>query len=219
MQSLWWQVFDVLGTIAFALSGTLVAVSHRMDIFGVFVLSAATAIGGGIFRDIIVGNIPPVAFRSGLYIYIILFTMIIMSVIIRYFNIRRDLMGRLKFLYLISDAVGLGSFTVTGTLLGCTYYPDMWVLAITLGVVTAVGGGVLRDTLSGQIPVIFMRDIYASASIAGAIILYVLLIVFNSTLETAGFISFIVTVMLRLLAVHFHFSLPRVRRKRRSDFL
>ena len=83
MQSVWWQLFDILGTTAFALSGTMVAVSRRMDIFGVFVLAAATAVGGGILRDVIIGNIPPAALRSDLYLWIVIITIAVTCAIIR----------------------------------------------------------------------------------------------------------------------------------------
>ena len=147
MDAIWWQIFDLLGTTAFAVSGVFAAISRRMDLFGIFVLSAATAVGGGIIRDILIGNIPPAAFKNSVYLWIILGSMAVITIIVRYFNIRmwRRVVGKLSIWYLVCDAIGLGSFTVTGTLLGCFYYPDYWILDITLGVLTAVGGGVIRD--------------------------------------------------------------------------
>jgi len=197
----------------------MVAVSRRMDIFGVFVLAAATAVGGGILRDVIIGNIPPAALRSDLYLWIVIITIAVTCAIIRYITMRRDLMDRFKNVYLISDAIGLGSFTVTGTMLGCSYYPTMWVLAITLGVVTAVGGGVIRDVLAGQVPTIFLQDIYASASLIGSCMLYIAFIILEIPAEISCIIGFGVTLILRVLAIHFHWNLPRVRRKRRDDIL
>ena len=154
MQSLWWQIFDVLGTAAFALSGALVAVSRRMDLFGIFVLAAATAVGGGIVRDMLLGNIPPAAFKTSVYLWIILVAMVLSIIGVRYIRVssRKRLMHGGLVVYLCCDAVGLGSFTVTGTLLGCFYYPAYWILCVTLGVLTAVGGGVIRDVLAGRIP-------------------------------------------------------------------
>ena len=140
MDAIWWQIFDLLGTTAFAVSGVFAAISRRMDLFGIFVLSAATAVGGGIIRDILIGNIPPAAFKNSIYLWIILGSMAVITIIVRYFNIRmwRRVVGKLSIWYLVCDAIGLGSFTVTGTLLGCFYYPDYWILDITLGVLTAV---------------------------------------------------------------------------------
>ncbi|KMO86047.1 membrane protein [Megasphaera cerevisiae DSM 20462] len=220
MQSLWWQIFDVLGTVAFALSGVLVAISRRMDIFGVFVLSAATAVGGGIIRDIILGEIPPSAFRTSMYFWLIISTLCLASISVRYINSGKwqHMMRYSIHFYLICDAVGLGSFTVTGTLLGCYLYPQYWTLAITLGVLTAVGGGVIRDVLAGRIPGVFKKDIYATASLSGAVVLYLLFISLEMSLNAAAVIGFIFTVAIRLVAVFFHLNLPRVKRKRREQF-
>lgn len=84
MESIWWQIFDILGTIAFAISGVLVATTRRMDIFGSFVLAAATAVGGGIVRDLLIGRIPPTAFRSGLYFWLIMGSIVGTALLIRY---------------------------------------------------------------------------------------------------------------------------------------
>ena len=174
MDAIWWQIFDLLGTTAFAVSGVFAAISRRMDLFGIFVLSAATAVGGGIIRDILIGNIPPAAFKNSIYLWIILGSMAVITIIVRYFNIRmwRRVVGKLSIWYLVCDAIGLGSFTVTGTLLGCFYYPDYWILDITLGVLTAVGGGVIRDVLAGRIPGVLRKEVYATASLLGSIFLY-----------------------------------------------
>ena len=127
MDAIWWQIFDLLGTTAFAVSGVFVShfPAHR-HLFGIFVLSAATAVGGGIIRDILIGNIPPAAFKNSIYLSMILGSMAVITIIVRYFNIRmwRRVVGKLSIWYLVCDAIGLGSFTVTGTLLGCFYYPD-----------------------------------------------------------------------------------------------
>ena len=139
MQSIWWQVFDILGTTAFALSGVLAAIFRRMDLFGVFVLAAATAVGGGIVRDVLLGSIPPAAFKTSLYLWIILATMLLCSIGVRYIRMssHRRATHYGLIIYICCDAVGLGSFTVTGTLLGCFYYPNYWILCVTLGVLTA----------------------------------------------------------------------------------
>jgi uncharacterized membrane protein YeiH len=219
MQSLWWQIFDMLGTMAFALSGTLVGVSRRMDLFGVFVLAAATAIGGGIMRDILLGHTPPVAMRSSMYFWLIFDTFFVTSFIIRYFNVRHRMFDNFKKAYLLSDAIGLGSFTVTGTLLGCMAYPESWVLDIALGVITAVGGGVIRDLLAGTVPTIFLRDIYAAASLAGASLLYSMLMMFGFSIDVSGIACFVCTVVIRIVALSLHWNLPRVRRRRDGDIL
>lgn len=159
MESVWWLVFDLLGTAAFAISGAFAAISRRMDLFGIFVLSSVTAVGGGVLRDVLLGRIPPAFFRTSIYFWIITGSILLTALPLRYLprHTRRRFMGKFFSLYLASDAVGLGSFTVTGTWLGCYCYPDYWILAITLGVLTAVGGGVLRDVLAGKSPAFSVR--------------------------------------------------------------
>lgn len=163
-----------------------------MDLFGIFVLSAATAVGGGIVRDILIGNIPPAAFKNSIYLWIILGSIVIVTLTVRYFNIHmwRRFMGHLSAIYLLCDAIGLGSFTVTGTLLGCYYYPDYWILDITLGVLTAVGGGVIRDVLAGRIPVVLRTEVYATASLLGSVLLYGAVIPFEVPFEVGAIVSF-----------------------------
>lgn len=218
MQSLWWQVFDILGTTAFALSGALVAVSRRMDLFGIFVLAAATAVGGGIIRDVLLGNVPPAAFKTSLYLWIILATMLVCSMGIRYIRMssQRRFMHYSLIVYICCDAVGLGSFTVTGTLLGCFYYPQYWILCITLGALTAVGGGVIRDVLAGRIPGVLRQEIYATASLAGSLIIWWLYVPQDQSVTIAAVSGFVVTVVLRLVAVYFHWNLPRVKRSTKN---
>ena len=206
MDAIWWQIFDLLGTTAFAVSGVFAAISRRMDLFGIFVLSAATAVGGGIIRDILIGNIPPAAFKNSIYLWIILGSMAVITIIVRYFNIRmwRRVVGKLSIWYLVCDAIGLGSFTVTGTLLGCFYYPDYWILDITLGGLTA----------AGRIPGVLRKEVYATASLLGSIFLYGAVIPFEVPLEVGAIVSFSVTVAIRLVAIRLHLNIPRIRRVR-----
>lgn len=216
MESIWWQIFDILGTIAFAISGVLVATTRRMDIFGSFVLAAATAVGGGIVRDLLIGRIPPTAFRSGLYFWLIMGSIVGTALLIRYvrFQDKPIFATRSKQLYLLCDAIGLGSFTITGTLLGYSMYPELWILDITLGVITAVGGGVIRDVLAGLIPGVLKTDIYATASIIGAAVLYVFISLPDVSTVEAAMASFLVTVGIRLLTLQFHWNLPHIARRR-----
>lgn len=219
MQSLWWQIFDVLGTAAFALSGALVAVSRRMDLFGIFVLAAATAVGGGIVRDILLGNVPPAAFKTSVYLWIVLAAMLLSIISVRYIRVssRKRFMHGGLVVYLCCDAVGLGSFTVTGTLLGCFYYPAYWILCVTLGVLTAVGGGVIRDVLAGRIPGVLRQEIYATASLAGSLAIWWLYVQQGVSVTMVAVMGFSFTVLLRLIAVYFHWNLPRVKRATRNE--
>lgn len=216
MESIWWTVFDVLGTIAFAISGVLVAVSRRMDLFGIFVLSAATAVGGGILRDVLVGKIPPTAFQNDIYISIIVGTIIVTAIVLRYvdFQAYHRVSQYSKHIYLACDAIGLGSFTVTGTLVGISLYPTLWILSLTLGVITAVGGGVIRDVLAGLIPGVLRKEIYATASLLGAMVLYGLAVGLQLPVVMAAMAAFVLTVAIRLWALVYHTNLPRIRRRR-----
>lgn len=221
MDSLWWQVFDILGTIAFALSGVLVAVSRRMDLFGVFVLSAATAVGGGIVRDVLAGYVPPTAFRSGVYFWLIVATVAGTVLVLRYTQgARLRLVAQYsRHVYLWCDAIGLGSFTITGTLVGYSLYPQWWVFSLTVGVITAVGGGVIRDVLAGLIPGVLKKEIYATASLLGAAILYGLLAGTGCSVVMAAVPSFLVTVGVRLIAVWRRWNLPRIKRHKPGQWL
>lgn len=213
MESLWWQLFDILGTAAFALSGALVAVSRRMDVFGMYVLAAVTAVGGGIVRDILIGAVPPAAFKTSLYLVIIVAAVAAAYIGIRYVRMpaRQPVMQQLQRLYIVCDAIGLGSFTITGTLLGCAVRKDYWILAITLGILTAVGGGVIRDVLARRIPSVLREEVYATASLVGAAALYGLYAVMDVSLHVAAVMAFFLTVGLRLLAVRLHWNLPRIK--------
>ncbi|WP_288797833.1 trimeric intracellular cation channel family protein [uncultured Megasphaera sp.] len=222
MESFWWHVFDILGTAAFAYSGALVAVSRRMDLFGVFALSSATAVGGGIVRDTMLGNFPPAAFRTSLYVIIIVLAMVLAIITIRNVQVKRKfsrIMPAFFWLYTIFDAIGLGSFSVTGTLLGCHYYPEYSLFAVLLGVLTAVGGGIIRDIFAAKIPFVFRREIYATASLVGSTVLTGCFYTHWLSLAGGAILSFILTVLIRLLAVTFHWNLPLIRRKHRRSFL
>ena len=217
MDAIWWQIFDLLGTTAFAVSGVFAAISRRMDLFGIFVLSAATAVGGGIIRDILIGNIPPAAFKNSIYLWIILGSMAVITIIVRYFNIRmwRRVVGKLSIWYLVCDAIGLGSFTVTGTLTGLSQgRPHTVVYPIMLGLLTAVGGGVLRDLLAQRIPSVLSTDVYATASLAGSLVMC--LCWHYESQDLAPWLGAFMVVALRFFAVRYRWQLihPMERRKR-----
>ena len=236
MESIWWYIFDIMGTLAFAVSGVLVAVSKRMDLFGILVLAASTAIGGGIIRDLMLGHTPPIALQSSLYFFLIIAAMLGTTAMIRYFdaNIRskytdcnlaplrkpvtNPVVHHSAYIYLAGDTIGLASFAITGTLSGLYFNPDMWVLIITLGVITAVGGGVIRDVLAGKVPSVLVHDIYATAALLGSVTLYVL-VIFDWPVDVAALISFFTTVSSRVVAIKAKLDMPHVKRKRRGQWL
>ena len=163
-------VLEVLGTVAFAISGALVAIKVKYDIFGVSVIGVVTAVGGGIMRDLIIGEIPPAIFTK-FYIVLIALATSILVFVISYFK-RKDfneLKEKIEQVNNFFDAVGLAAFTVMGIELAFTNgLSSNLFLSITMALLTAVGGGVLRDLLTETKPYIFKKHIYASASLLGA---------------------------------------------------
>ena len=200
--------FEILGTIAFAVSGAVVAISKKMDIFGVAILGMTTAVGGGILRDLILGITPPAAFQSPGYAL----TSIAVSMLVFLPPVRRLLHWNEK-LYdtalLLFDAIGLGIFTVIGVQTAYIATGELNAfLAIFVGVVTGCGGGVMRDVCAGSPPYIFVKHFYATASLLGAV---ACLLLWNIGQMPAMLIGAAVTLTLRLLAAHYRWSLPKAK--------
>lgn len=203
-----WYMFDMIGTIAFAVSGALVGVARKMDIFGMTVLALATAIGGGIVRDVLLGYFPPNSLRNVVYVTVVLVVTVIVFLIYnsRY---RKHAMGpRSRAGYLLADALGLASFTVTGASAGFKLYPELPIFIVLLGTITAVGGGIIRDMLAQRIPSVLKEDVYALPSIIGGIVYY--LMVTSSWDSMAVYGAFTVVLVIRLLAIKYNWSLPKV---------
>ena len=153
---------DLVGTLVFGLSGALLAVRRRLDVFGVVVLALAAALGGGILRDVLIGAVPPVALQDGRYGGAALLAGGIGFVAARPLE-------RLGPAVRLFDAVGLGFFAVAGTSKALVAGLPPFA-AVAMGVVTAVGGGILRDVLAGEVPLVLRREIYAVAALAGALL-------------------------------------------------
>ncbi len=206
-------VLEIIGTVAFASSGAMTAIEKKMDIFGVNILGATTAVGGGIMRDIILGVTPPAAFSQPVYILFSILTSTLLFAIV-YTN-PEILHSRIKSRYydkimLWCDTAGLGIFTVVGIQTASRILPqDNPFFFVFIGVLTGVGGGVLRDIMAGETPYILVREIYASAAIAGGITC----VVCGSTMgeATATVLGLTVTVVIRSLAAYFHWNLLRIR--------
>lgn len=201
---------EMIGTIAFAFSGCMVANSKKMDIFGVWVLGTVTAVGGGAVRDVLLGNIPPGMFRNGVYVAVATGTVIFWLFIAA----RRDVMTNLVFARLtkvmdISDSLGLGIFAVLGSQTAIrSGYGDNWFLVIFVGVLTGVGGGLLRDVMADMTPMIFCKRIYAIAAMAGSVV-YLLLFRFSQIPEIGAIVAGTVTVfVIRTLASTYRWDLP-----------
>ncbi|SDG33320.1 Uncharacterized membrane protein YeiH [Selenomonas sp. WCT3] len=171
MDSLTWVVFDIMGTVAFAVSGAMVAIDKRMDVFGVIVLALLTAVGGGMVRDVLAGITPPMALCDITDFMLAIITALFISWGYTRWPISHRNLQRFLLLYNICDTIGLASFTITGMLTGLgREYGNPYVLPVLLGVITAVGGGVLRDVMARRMPVVLYKDIYATASLAGALV-------------------------------------------------
>lgn len=200
-------VFELIGTVAFAVSGSMAGLDKNMDLFGVTVLGVTTAVGGGVVRDLVLGVLPPSVFQHPF----LALTAFAVSLIVflpgtRNFFRRRDHVCRQALL--VMDAAGLGSFTVVGVQAACTTSPGAGILlAVFVGVITGVGGGILRDILSGITPVVFVRHFYASASIAGGLLCA---LIWNGVGRASAMaLGAALTFTLRLLAIRYRWNLPK----------
>ena len=200
---MFFQIIEVLGTFAFSISGVLVALEKRMDVFGVFIIAFVTSVGGGTLRDVLIGQTPVTWMENMIYVYVIIIATIF-SII---FRKRIDYLRVSLFLF---DTIGIGLYTVVGIEKGLAIglHP---ILCIALGTITACFGGVIRDILCNEIPVIFRKEVYATACILGGITYFVLreLPIDNNIVFV---ISGSVVIAVRLIAVKFKISLPSLYR-------
>lgn len=194
---------DILGTIAFAISGVLVAFNKRMDLFGVLIIAFVTAVGGGTLRDLLIGNTPVSWMQDITYTYVVIISALLAIVF-------RSKINYLRTSLFLFDTIGIGLYTVVGIQKGleADLHP---LICIALGTITASFGGVIRDILCNEIPVIFRKEIYATACILGGVC-YFILIRFPIENNIVFLISGIIVIVLRLLAVKFKISLPNIYR-------
>ena len=204
-------VMEILGTVAFAASGAMVGIRKKMDIFGVSVLGLVTAVGGGMIRDVVLGITPPNVFINPSYASVAVITSLIVFVLV---YLKRDLMdGNFKRVYdkimLVMDSIGLAIFTVVGVDTGIQQgYIEKLFLLVFVGTITGVGGGLLRDVMAGEPPYIFVKHIYACASILGSITCVYMYRSFGAV--ESMIVSSIVVLVVRYLAAHYHWNLPRI---------
>lgn len=209
---------EMIGTVAFAASGAMVGVEKSMDIFGVCMLGIVTAVGGGLTRDIVLGLHPPGVFSRPIYVLVSIVVSCLIFVGMYFHQIRRE--GNFRVLYdramLIMDSIGLGIFTVVGVNTGIENgYEDEWFLLVFVGTITGVGGGLLRDMMAGNPPYIFVKHIYACASILGAFLCAVLYPWIGSVWSM--FLAAAVVIILRYLAAHYRWNLPRLRMSEKGE--
>lgn len=199
-------ILEIIGTVAFSVSGAIVGLRKNMDIFGVVILGLTTAVGGGIIRDLILGFTPPATFIDPTYAIIA-----ILTAIATFCSKVRRIFEKFHRLYdlilLVMDSLGLGVFTVIGIRTAYKISDSYNIfLLLFVGIVTGVGGGVMRDVLAGDRPYIFIKDFYACASMIGAILCIVLWRFIGETWSMLC--GIVIIVLLRLVASYFHWKLP-----------
>ncbi|WP_026960377.1 TRIC cation channel family protein [Aliagarivorans taiwanensis] len=195
-------ILDIFGTAVFAISGVLVASKRRMDLFGALVLATVTAIGGGTIRDMALGLTPVFWVDQGIYLWVIVITSLASIALLNNFPTPP------KWMLPVADAIGMAVFVAIGankTLL----VDSSMIVAVMMGVVTACGGGMIRDVLANQVPLVLQREIYATACIAGGIVWAIAVqLGFNLTLVTG--LCVFTALVIRLVAIRYHLSLPRL---------
>lgn len=200
-------ILEIIGTVAFAASGAMVAVNKKMDVFGVIILGLTTATGGGIIRDLVLGVTPPSVFLTPVYAIVAVATSILVFLPFTQKFAHKNTRAYDTVL-LICDSVGLGVFTAVGVKAAYSAIENApFILAVFTGVITAVGGGAIRDLFAKDTPFIFIRHFYACASLIGAILTIVL---WNFAGELISMAAGIVTVIvLRLFAAKYRWELPK----------
>ncbi len=203
--------FDFIGTVAFAISGAITGIHKRMDIFGVNILAILTACGGGLMRDIVMGNFPPQMFINPFYVIV---AAIVANIVFLIMLFKKGVPMKFAGLYekglFLSDTLGLAAFMVDGVMIGANFgYEDDLFLLVFLGFITGVGGGVLRDVLSIQMPAIFVKHVYALPVIIGGITMVIIHEIMH-TWNAAMIFSFALVILLRFMARHYRWNLPKV---------
>ncbi len=207
-------LLEIVGTIAFASSGAMLGIRKNMDIFGVNVLGITTAVGGGCIRDLLLGIHPPKMFQNFAYVGTAILTSCLLFVV---FFVKKELLEstfleRYERVMSALDAVGLGIFTVMGIRtamdLEGKHFDNLFLL-VFVGVVTGIGGGMMRDVMAGETPFVFIKHVYACAALIGAV-LYIFLCRAVPDIG-AMLVSSVAVVVVRLLAAHYRWNLPRIR--------
>lgn len=193
-------LLDLFGTAVFAATGAVKGFRRRLDVFGVTVLACCVGVGGGMIRDAILGATPVAALQNGTYLAVCVAIGLVIFRTAKYWMHLRNLIQ-------IGDAVGLGVFTAIGAAKAIQYNVS-FVGVLLCGVFTAIGGGMIRDVLTGEIPAVLKSDFYATASLMGGILYFAL-----HRLQVNWFLNFLITfafvTLVRILAMHYHLKLPQ----------
>lgn len=209
----WWiYITDNIGVAAAAVSGAMIAIERKLDLFGVFFLGMITALGGGILRDVLLGEVPPRFFTNYLAIVIVIIMVSSVFIIARFWNGWRNpsVKAKIDQVHNLFDAIGLSAFTVTGVQVAMNAgFSDNGFLCVCMGMTTGIGGGVLRDMMSRHTPYVLQKRIYAVASIMGAL-LYWSLSFFGAPLAITQGAAMLLIIGIRVCATVFRWNLPRV---------
>ena len=196
-------VLDLFGTMAFAVTGAFKAIEHKADIVGIIILATITGLAGGTIRDVVFGKTLPNSLIDPTYVIITVISAIVLFLL--YSKMKKHWNVFLKF-----DAVGLGVFTVIGATFAYNLFGMNFLIIVLSGMLTAIGGGILRDVFVNQTPIVFVKELYASASFIGAITFYFTLLITNEV-YVATILGIILTTGLRLVAMKYNWNLPRVK--------
>lgn len=195
-------VLDLFGTMAFAVTGAFKAIENKSDIVGVLLLATITGVAGGVIRDVVMGQFPN-ALSDPAYVAITVASGI--AIFFLYTHLKKHWNLFLKF-----DAIGLGVFSIIGATFAYNLVGLNFLAIMLAGVLTAVGGGILRDVFVTQVPIVFVKEFYVSASFIGILIFY-LMLYFGGELYSATIVGLAITTTLRLIAMKYNWNLPKVK--------
>jgi uncharacterized membrane protein YeiH len=199
------HLLDIIGTMAFAMSGALTAMNKKLDPFGVFIIAFVTAVGGGTLRDVMIGRTPVGWMQDLTYVYVIILGFLLTILF-------RKRLDKLRISLALFDTIGLGVFTLIGIQKGIDYHLHP-TICIALGTMTACFGGVIRDILCVEIPVIFRKEIYATICILGGIVFFILRKM-NLENDILYLITSLVIIAVRLMAVKYKWYLSPIEHRK-----
>jgi uncharacterized membrane protein YeiH len=199
------HLLDIIGTMAFAMSGALTAMNKKLDPFGVFIIAFVTAVGGGTLRDVMIGRTPVGWMQDLTYVYVIILGFLLTILF-------RKRLDKLRVSLALFDTIGLGVFTLIGIQKGIDYHLHP-TICIALGTMTACFGGVIRDILCTEIPVIFRREIYATICILGGIVFFILRKL-NLENDVLYLVTSLVIIAVRVLAVKYKWHLSPIEHRK-----
>ena len=212
------KILEIIGTIAFAVSGALVAIGASLDIFGVVFIGCITAFGGGIIRDLILGINPPAVFSS--YHMCLLAALVSVIVFVISYAQRHKFTSfrqRIEHINNLFDALGLAAFSVIGSEIALTNgFAHNGFLVVMLGMITGIGGGIIRDVLTDTTPYVFKKHVYALASISGSL-LYFILRTYIGDSPYVSLAPMLLVIAVRVLAAKYRWSLPKIHYDDKED--